>query len=340
MRIAVMGAGSLGTIIGAFVAKNGGDVVLIDANKEHVEALNQRGATVTGNFNLVAEVKAITPDQMSGVYDLVFYIVKQTFNDIALKQLLPHLGPGSTVCTLQNGVPEEAVAEAVGPDRTVGGTVGWGATWVKPGVSMFTSQPDKMTYEIGELDGRITERIKKVAAVLNMAGRAEIVTNLQGARWSKLLLNATGSGMSTVIGRTFGDVLDNKKALLCVAHIGDETVRVARAKGVKMEPMQGHDIGALSFNNQQERQKVLAMYTEIFGPHRQLKASMLQDLEKGRKCEIDAINGTVAMWGKKLGVPTPVNDKVVEIVKGIEAGENTYSLANLNLFVLPATPES
>ncbi len=339
MRIAVMGAGSLGTILGAFVTKNGGDIVLIDANKEHVDVLNRRGATVTGNLDLITPVKAITPEQMTGIYDLVFYIVKQTFNDVALKQLLPHLGPDSTVCTLQNGVPEEAVAEAVGARRTVGGTVGWGATWVKPGVSMFTSKPDKMTYEIGELDGRITERIKKVAAVLDMAGKAEIVTNLQGARWSKLLLNATGSGMSTVIGGTFGDVLDNRKALLCAAHIGDETVRVARARGIRMEPMQGNDIGSLNFNNKRELQKVQAMYLETFGPHRLLKASMLQDLEKGRKCEIDAINGTVSAWGKKMGVPTPVNDQVVKIIKGIEAGKNTYSLANLGLFALPEVPD-
>lgn len=338
MRIAVMGAGSLGTILGAFVAKNGGDIVLVDANKEHVDTLNRHGATVTGNLDLFTPVKAVTPDQMTGIYDLVIYTVKQTFNDVALKQLLPHLGPDSTVCTLQNGVPEEAVAEAVGPDRTVGGTVGWGATWVKPGVSMFTSNPDKMTYEIGELDGRITERIKKVAAVLNKAGKAEIVTNLQGARWSKLLLNATGSGMSTVIGGTFGDVLDNGKALLCVAHIGNETVRVARARGIKMEPMQGNDIGMLAFDNKQELQQVLAMYLQVFGPHRLLKASMLQDLEKGRKCESDAINGTVSSWGKKVGVPTPVNDQVVKIIKGIEAGENTYSGANLDLLVLPEVP--
>ena len=339
MKIAIMGAGSMGTIVGAFIAKKGGDVVLIDANKEHVAALNSNGAQIVGKLDMIVPVKAITPDQMAGTYDVVFYMVKQTANSIALKQLLPHLAERSTVCTLQNGVPEDAVAEIVGAERTIGGTVGWGATWVKPGVSMFTSNPDKMTYEVGALDGRITVRLQAVAAVLSMAGKPEMVTNLQGARWSKLLLNATGSGMSTVLGGTFGDVLDNPKALLCAAHVGDETVRVAKARGIKMEPMQGNDISAMTFKNKQELQEVFSKYHAALGPHRLLKASMLQDLEKGLRCEIDAINGTVSSWGKVVGVPTPVNDKVVELIKSFETGKNKPAFGNLEKFTLPEVPE-
>ncbi|TGE34831.1 hypothetical protein E4K67_28570 [Desulfosporosinus fructosivorans] len=163
MRTAIMGVGSLGTIAGALITKNGGDVILIDANKEHVKALNEKGATITGTMELNIPVKAITPDEMTGVYDVVLYLVKQTYNEVALKQLLPHLGPDSVVCTLQNGVPEEAVAEIIGKERTLSGTVGWGATYVGPGVSMLTSDPNKMSYDIGELDGSIRERTKKVA---------------------------------------------------------------------------------------------------------------------------------------------------------------------------------
>jgi 2-dehydropantoate 2-reductase len=149
LRVALMGAGSLGTIIGALVAKNGGDMVLIDANKAHVQAMNEKGARITGKMELVVPVKAILPEEMEGIYDLVIYLVKQTYNKTALQQLLPHLGPDSVVCTLQNGVPEDAVAEIVGRERTVGGTVGWGATWLEPGVSMLTSEPDKMTFDVG-----------------------------------------------------------------------------------------------------------------------------------------------------------------------------------------------
>lgn len=339
MRIALMGVGSLGTIMGALVAKNGGEMVLIDANKEHVDALNKNGATVTGKMNLNVPVKAITPEEMTGKYDLVFYLVKQTYNDVALKQLLPHLAEDGFVCTLQNGVPEDAVAEIVGKERIVGGTVGWGATWIGPGISMLTSEPDKMTFDIGEISGKVTDRIKKAKEVLDLVGKAEIVTNLMGYRWTKLLVNATFSGMSVALGCTYGDILDNEKALKCAQHIADETIKVAHAQNIKIESLQGHNLEILEFNNKVEMKKTTPYYSAIFGPHRGIKASMLQDLEKGRRCEIDAINGVVSKKGKETGVLTPINDKVVEIVKNVENGKMSAVFDNLDLFQLPEVPK-
>ncbi|MCX7915924.1 MAG: 2-dehydropantoate 2-reductase, partial [Verrucomicrobiae bacterium] len=138
MRTAILGAGALGIIIGALMTKNGKQVELIDANKANVDALNANGATVTGYLNLRQPVTAITPDQMSGKYDLVILLTKQTDNDKALPPLLPHLHEESIVCTLQNGIPEETVASFVGRERTIGGAVGFGATWLGPGVSELT----------------------------------------------------------------------------------------------------------------------------------------------------------------------------------------------------------
>lgn len=338
MRAAIMGAGSLGTIMGALISKNGGEVILIDANKEHVKVLNEKGATVTGKLELNVPVEAILPEEMTGIYDIVILLVKQTVNEIALKQLLPHLGPQSVVCTLQNGVPEDVVAEIVGAERTLGGTVGWGATWVGPGCSMLTSEFGKMTFELGELDGIVRERTKQVAKLLTMVCSVEIVENLAGIRWTKLLINATMSGLSAALGCTYGDIIDNPKALLCASHIANETIQICKVRGIRLEPLQGHDIGVLGFSNKAERESKLPLYGRIFGPHRLLKASMLQDLEKGRKTEIDAINGIVSLWGKKLNIPTPVSDKVVEIVKGIEGKKYTYNFKNLDLFDVPELP--
>ena len=103
IKIAVMGAGSIGTIVGALIAKSGQDVVLIDIDEKNIAALNAQGARITGFLDLVVPVKAITPLQMSGTYDIVLLTTKQTYNEVALKQLLPHLTGNSTVCTLQNG---------------------------------------------------------------------------------------------------------------------------------------------------------------------------------------------------------------------------------------------
>jgi 2-dehydropantoate 2-reductase len=338
MKVALMGTGSLGTIIGALTAKNGGDILLIDANREHVDAINRNGAKVTGTMEFTAAVKAITPDQMEGIYDVVLYLVKQHHNAIALQQLLPHLGKDSVLCTLQNGTPEEAVAEIVGRERTIGGAVGWGGTWISPGVSMLTSDPSKMTYDLGELDGTITERLKQVADILSLSAHTEISANLLGVRWTKLLVNATFSGMSAVLGCTFGDVMDNEKALACVAHIANETLAVANALGITLEPIQGHDIRVLAFSDAAGMASKYPIFRAVWGPHRLLKASMLQDLEKGRRTEIDAINGVVANSGKKMKISTPINDTVVSLVKEIEAGKRTYSFDNLSQFQLPELP--
>jgi 2-dehydropantoate 2-reductase len=163
-----------------------------------------------------------------------------------------------------------------------------------------------------------------------------ILDNLMGIRWAKLLSNATFSGMSAALGCTFGEVLDNEQSLLCVKYIANECINVAKAANIKMEPMQGFDLGKLlGFTTKAERDATSAVYPKMWEPHRALKASMLQDLEKGRKCEIGAINGAVCAMGDKVGVDTPVNDQVVEIVSSIEKGDRKLSFDNLKLFKLP-----
>ncbi|MBW2650697.1 MAG: 2-dehydropantoate 2-reductase [Deltaproteobacteria bacterium] len=335
MKLAVLGAGSMGTIAGALMTKNGYDVTLIDANRDHVDAMNKNGATITGKMELNIPVKAITPDQMKGTYDIVFYLVKQTSNEPALKALAPHLHKDSVVCTLQNGVPEEIVGTYVGKEKVMGCAVGWGATWLRPGVTELTSETDKMTFDMGEPDGYVKERTRKVAEILECICPVVITENLTGVRWTKLLVNATMSGMSASLGCTFGDILDNEKALTCVAHIANETLKVAAKSGITMEPMQGVDVNILAFNNREELKGKLDLFELVFRPHALLKASMLQDVEKGLKTEINAINGVVCDNGRKTDVPTPVNDKVVELVRGMEEGRYSAMFENLEMFELP-----
>ena len=338
MRVALMGVGSLGTILGALVTKNGGDITLIDTYKEHVDTLNEKGATVIGKMELNnIPVKAITPDQMEGIYDIVILLAKQTYNAVALQQLLPHLGPDSVVCTLQNGVPEESVAQVIGAERTVGGAVGWGATFRGPGVSELTSDVSAMRYEIGEIDGRRTQRIETVASILNLAGTCGIMDNLMGVRWAKVIQNAAFSGMSAALGCTFGDVLDDEKALTCAACVCNEVVKMTRKRGIKLEDLvPGWSYYSSEFDDAEGLEKSKAWLREFIKPHRILKASMLQDMEKGRPCEIDYIVGICSEWGKKVGVPTPTCDTIIEIVKDFEAGRIPMpTMACLDRFHLP-----
>ena len=335
MRAAIIGAGSLGTIIGSLMSAKGKAVDLFDANQENVDALNRNGATITGFMEMNAQVKAYTPDQMKGKYDLVFLLNKQTANADVLKHLLPFLHAESTVCTLQNGIPEEYVAEVAGRERTIGGAVGFGATWIKPGVSMLTTTKEaveKFAFEIGELDGLIRPRLTTVQEYLQCVGKTQILTDLMGIRYAKVLMNSTFSGRSAALACTFGDVLANPKAMTCLAFIADECIKVSHAQGKRLARMQGEDMEFFEFQNPQEIPSKMTLYQKIWGQHVKLKASMLQDLEKGRDCEINYINGVICQKGRQYNVPTPFNDKVVELVLEAQARRGVNDFSYLSRF--------
>lgn len=338
MRIALMGVGSLGTVMAALISKNGGKITLIDANKAHVDALNSAGATVTGKIELEnMPVTAITPDEMQGIYDIVILLVKQTYNKAALQQLLPHLGPDSVVCTLQNGIPEESVSEFIGSERTVGGIVGWGATYLEPGVSKLTSDFSVMSYEIGELDGRKTKRIQEVADILSLTGKCAVRDNLMGLRWAKVIQNATLSGMSAALGCTYAEVLDNDEATSCASHVGNEIIQIVNKRGIKLEDLvPGWSYYNLAFDDADGLESANGWLREYLRPHRSLKASMLQDMEKGIPCEIDYIVGICSKWGKRVGVETPTCDTIISIVKDFESGKIPMpTMSCLDRFHLP-----
>ncbi|MBZ4691011.1 MAG: ketopantoate reductase [Cereibacter sp.] len=332
-RAAIIGAGSLGTIIGALMTRGGRPVELVDTHPAHVEALNAGGACISGQMTLRQPVRALTPDQMQGAYDLVFLLNKQTSNPVALAHLRQHLHENSLVCTLQNGIPEPAVAAILGKGRTIGGAVGFGATWLGPGHSSLTTAAEVVrhhAFEIGEIDGVIRPRLTLAQDYLQQVGRTRIIENLMGARWSKLLMNATFSGLSAALGCSFGDVLDNRTAVRSVLHIADEVVRAARAEGHDMAPLQGEEFQR--FARPGDEAATLAMVHRIWNPHRALRASMLQDLEKGRDTEIDFINGLVSDTGRRQGIATPFNDLVTRLVRDAQAERVVPEFGNIHRF--------
>ena len=199
----------------------------------------------------------------------------------------------------------------------IGGAVGFGATWLKPGVSSLTSSyaaVQKFAFEIGEVDGVVRPRLDVARAYLECVGRTEIRSNLIGIRFAKVLMNATFSGMSAALGCTFGDVLGNPKAMTCLAFVANECIAVARARGVRLVEMQGEDLERFELRSPADIPSKMPLYRKIWGQHVKLKASMLQDLEKGRECEINYINGVICGYGRECGVATPFNDKIVELV--------------------------
>ena len=333
MRIAIYGAGSLGTILGAFITKAGVSIELINRNKAHIEALKNKGAQVVGTMNFTQPVIAYTPDEMNGTYDILFLMTKQQHNAEVVQMLKGFLAPDGVLVTFQNGLPEVQIAEVLGEKRVLGCTVAWGATLQSPGVCELTSEPDALSFSIGSISKQRSKHFDKVKELLEMMGTVEMEENFLGTRWSKLLINAAFSGMSAVLGCTFGEAAGPKESRRIVQALIKECIDVCQVGGIRIEPVQGKDIvKLLNYTNALKRAFSFFIIPIAIRKHAKLKASMLQDLEKGKLTEVDAINGAVSEYGRKVNFPTPMNDKVVEIIHRIEQGELTPSFDNLRYF--------
>ena len=332
-RNAIYGAGSLGTVLGAYITKNGGQVDLINRNKAHVEILNTKGAKIIGTVDMTVPVKAITPDQMEGKYDVIVLLTKQLFNKDVVTMLKDFLSENGVIVTLQNGIPEPGIAEIVGANHTMGCAVEWGAALIEPGVCELTSAPDSLSFHMGKLDGITDAQVKMVKDLLELMCPVHEEENLMGARWSKLLINATFSGLGTVVGGDFGDVSEDKDAQKVAIRCMKECIDVGHATGTEFAPVQGKNIvGLFYYKGALKRALGCKLLPIAMKKHRLIEPSMLQDLKKGKPCEIDAINGVVCEFGRKHNIPTPINDKIVEIIKKIQNGELKAEKANIRLF--------
>ena len=333
MRVAIYGAGSLGTILGAFISKAGVPIELINRNKAHVEALKTKGAQVVGTMNFCQPVVAYTPTEMSGTYDIVFLMTKQQHNPEVVAMLKDFLAPDGVLVTFQNGLPEMQIAEILGEERVLGCTVAWGATLQSPGVCELTSEPDALSYSLGAISAKRSKHFNQVKELLELMGKVDVEENFLGTRWSKLLINASFSGMSAVLGCTFGEAAGPRDSRRIVQALIKECIDVCKKGGIRIEPVQGKDIvKLLDYSHPLKRAFSFFIIPIAIRKHAKLKASMLQDLEKGKLTEVDAINGAVSDYGRRVGCPTPMNDKVVEIIHRIENGELKPDFSNLKYF--------
>ena len=334
MRVAIYGAGSLGTILGAYISKAGVSIDLINRNKAHVEALQTRGAQVTGTVEFTQSVKAYTPDEMSGTYDILFLMTKQQHNAEVVTMLKDYLAPDGVLVTFQNGLPEVQIAEILGEERVLGCTVAWGATLQSPGVCELTSEPDALSFSLGAISEQRNKHFDKVKELLELMGEVEVEENFLGTRWSKLLINASFSGMSAVLGCTFGEAAGPRESRRVVQALIKECIDVCQKGGIRIEPVQGKDIvKLLNYTNPLKKVLSFLIIPIAIRKHAKLKASMLQDIEKGKLTEVDAINGAVSAFGRTVGFPTPANDCVVKIIHEIEQGKLRPGMENLKRFV-------
>lgn len=333
MRCCIYGAGSLGTVFGAYVTEAGGAIDLVNRNKAHVEALRTNGAHITGLVEKHVAVTAMLPEDMTGTYDVIFLLTKQLHNEEVVTFLKPFLAENGVICTLQNGIPEPLIASIVGPEHTIGCTVEWGATLQAPGVAELTSDPNSMSFHMGCMEGVTKEQADMCRQVLELMCPVQMEENLLGARWSKLLINATFSGLGTVVGGTFGSISSDALGRRIAIRAIKECIDVGHATGTEFALVQGKNITKLFYYKNNVKRLIGQLLIPIaMKKHVGITPSMLQDIRNGKPCEIDAINGVVCDYGRRLSIPTPINDKIVEVVKQIQAGTLNAKMENLHLF--------
>lgn len=333
MRIAIYGAGSLGTILGAYLSEAGIQADLVSRNRAHVEALNRNGAHVVGFRDFTVPVNALTPDEMGGGYDVVFLMTKCIGNRETADFLRKKLSPQGIVCTCQNGLPEPGLEAVLGKGRVYGCTIGWGASYISPGVSELTSGEDTFTFTLGRTEGGSDGNLHLLASILSGMGKAEIDPDFMAARWSKLMINASFSAVSAAAGMTFGKAASSFRSRVIIQHILKECYDTAVALGIRPAPMQGKDVAFIaSWSSFPKRVLSFLLIPLAMRRHRSLKSSMLQDIEKGKPTEIEAVDGAAAAEGRRAGIPTPYLDMTIRIVEDISAGRLIPLPSNLNLY--------
>ena len=309
MKICVLGAGALGCAIGGVLTEAGHEVWLVNRNAAQVEAMQRRGLILRdGGGDRSVQVHAATTAQGvnldTGAVALVIVLVKSFDTRQAMQDAVSLVGPDTLVLSLQNGLGhEDILAEIVGRERVLAGKTYAGGTQMGVG-HVLVGTRGKDTH-IGELDGRITERVQRIADTFNRAGLDTSVSdNIMGTIWDKLLINVATGALTGITRLTYGELYRQPELEACGVAAVAEAMAVARASGIRLsitEPRQ-------------------AWLKAGAGLPDEFKTSMLQSLEKGSVTEIDFVNGSVVRWGGKCGVPTPVNQTLVACIKGIELG--------------------
>ena len=338
MKIAIYGAGAMGTVLGAFLADAGVAVDLVSRDREHVAALKAAGARIDGEIELRAPPFdgaqgrgcALLPCEMRGEYDVVFLLTKQGGNAALGETLGGFLSPGGAVCAMQNGIPEPALQAALGEGKVLGCICAWGATKTAPGAARLTSKVGSMRFSLGAPDGGARHMLDGVKEILQKVCRTSVEGNFAGARWSKLLVNAAFSGVSAVTGYSFGEIARDRRARSLALDVARECLDVCGAARIAVEPVGGRfPADFLRFESPMKKALLSLLMPAAIRSHRATKSGMLKDLDRGVPCEIEAINGEVCRAGRKRGVPTPRNDWIVEMVHSIERGERGYGASNL-----------
>jgi 2-dehydropantoate 2-reductase len=345
-KIAFVGAGALGGYVGGSFARLGHDVTLIDPWPEHVETIRSKGLEldgVTAEEKFVARPKIIHITEVQALaktpVDIAFIAMKSYDTAWATALIKPYLAAEGFVVSLQNCLNEETIAAQVGWGRTVGVVASIiSVDLFEPGRIRRTVAKggDKHTvFRIGEPHGRVTRRVEELAEWFRGIDSSKVTTNLWGERWSKLVQNGMSNGVSAATGLSTSDCMRDNTIRRFQIQLAGEGIRVGQALGYEIEKIRGLDAERFALaneNNSVALAEVEAVLMPKAGANPRAdiqRPSMAQDIRKGRRTEIDAMNGVIAAKGAEIGVPAPSHVKLTEIVTRVERGVTKPSPALL-----------
>ena len=341
-RIAFVGAGAIGGYVGAHLARAGHDVVLIDQWCEHVDAMQRDGLRFSGTLgDYTIPVRALhiheTQSLLRQPVDIAFICTKLYDTRWAAALIAPYVAANGFVVTLQNSVVEGVVAEMVGWARTVGCIASTlSAEACAPGHIVRTRQPGGEAYTIfraGEVHGRITPRLQQLVAMLAKVDSAKATTNLWGERWSKLVANTMTTGLSGVSGINLMTILSEARTRPLLIRLAAEAIAIGQAQGFDIEPVRRLKPEVWLQADRGEAEALRAVDATITVELQRMTdagySGTMQDLRKGRRTEIDFMNGFVADQGREVGIPAPAHERVTALVRAIERGEARQDSAQL-----------
>ena len=344
-RIAVVGVGALGGYVGGWLAHTGEDVTLIDFWPENIETIRKNGLELDGvtpeEKVTVKNAKTMHLTEMQDLsrqkpIDIAFVSMKSYDTEWATALIKQYLAPDGYVVSLQNCLNEERIAGVVGWGKTVG--------MIASLISVDMFEParirrtvakggDKHTvFRVGEVHGRITNRVEELRDMVGRIDSAKTTTNLWGERWAKLCANAMGNPVQAMSGLGSLEIMSSEVGRAITIHLAGESARVGLASGYRVPKINGAAAEQWADAGRRESYEALdRMLTPQSASTRNWRASMAQDVTKGRPTEIDYMNGHVVAQGRERGVPTPVSAAVVQMVHEIERRERKPAAENIAL---------
>ena len=331
----VYGAGAIGGITGARLAQAGHDVLLVDKAEDHVAAMNARGLTIESRAGIVnVAVRAITPDRLTGDLQLVLLAVKSQDTPAALEVLAPRLAPDGTIVSLQNGLNEELIAAAVGAQRTVGCLVNWAADWQAPGHILHGGEGALV---LGELDGRRSERVQRLAKLLDVVAPTRVSDNILGYTWAKHVYGALLVATALVDAHV-NEVVERSPAIqtMLVALVL-ESMDVALRAGIRLEPCDEFDPAdyhAAARGDVAARERAMASIATHYRAATKTKTGIWRDLAvRKRTTEVGALLGATVARARGLGLTMPLTERLIAMIEELETGRRQMAWANLDEMV-------